>query len=124
MTSLSLAPKVYKGKFSYKDNAKDENIYVSLAAGLVDKGPAHIFSTWTKSYRGYVKAPLVSIGHIAFDETDTDSFIVFDGYYTWKGKVLGGGDKIVLGIWYGDEKEARSETTIEVVNSAGPSSGN
>lgn len=105
----------YKGKFTYATNAKDENIYVSLPAGLRPNAPAQLFSTWTKSYHGYEKAPLVSTGHLAFEEGDNERFVFYDGYYTWKGRVLSGGDKLELEIWYGDEKTARAETVVELI---------
>lgn len=116
MTSLNLVSKAYKGTFNYRNNAKNENIYVSLAAGLVSNGPVHIFSTWTKNAAGYEKAPVVGIGHLTFKDSDKHLFVVEDAdYYTWKGKVLDGGQRIVLGIWYGNEQEARSETIVELI---------
>jgi len=108
---LSIA---YTGKFHYRKNALNENIYVIFPHGIIPKGLIYIFSTWTVTASGYEKAPIEVSTLIELDAAEK-SFVADAGYYVWKGKTTDDWKTFDLEIWHQTDTEPVSTQTVTLL---------
>ena len=74
------AMSVYTGKFNYARYASNENIFIALLDGWVERGRVHIFTTFTKNAAGVEKCPFAVTQYVlrASDAADVKKFTIRD----------------------------------------------
>jgi hypothetical protein len=93
---------VYTGKFNYSPYASNENIFVVLLDGWVERGRVQVFSTFTRDAAGVDKRPfdLTTAYVLKANDANANSFTIRDldqkVYYWFDGARAG--DTLTLNL--------------------------
>jgi len=90
----------FTGKFKYRKNDIEENIFIVFPNGVVPNGLMYILTTWAETDN---KAPFASATPIKLD-TET-GFVTDAGSYVWKGKTKDNWKTLELEIWHSEGLE-------------------
>ncbi|EDR10805.1 uncharacterized protein LACBIDRAFT_324709 [Laccaria bicolor S238N-H82] len=102
---------VFTGKFNYSPYASNENIFVVLLDGWVERGGVLVFSTFTKDASGVDKRPfdLTTKYVLKASDSDVKKFIIRDldnkAYYWFDASR--GTDTITLNLRHADQLVAQ-----------------